>query len=326
MRLIAVDGVEADGASVVSMSGVGANPDVVYVADAMAPRALAEVVRAVRHRWQDTFVIASFTDTAALAIPTLLQGGADDIIRSPCPIEELRARLTAPRRLRSKLTRVSPQDWSDAPQVTKLQAWQDAAAVLRDELSTFIGVQTTIAECPRSWGPISTEIQLSIPRDAVEIVMRLCVSEATSASLCSQMLGLSEATSDVVDDLMKEMANTLGGAFMRCAQREGVDLTLGLPRVSSASETKAHQFEQTLCLSDGGAVDVAVQLAVHARESTQVLASALCEGMVLATELRGPGGALLAASGTRLTATTAMRLAAHLGPRSLVTVLPAGDA
>jgi len=53
------------------------------------------------------------------------------------------------------------------------------------------------------------------------------------------------------------------------------------------------------------------------------LAAQLAEGMVRAQDIRSEGGVLILPAGSRLTATSANRLAAMIGPRYFLEVAPA---
>jgi hypothetical protein len=59
---------------------------------------------------------------------------------------------------------------------------------------------------------------------------------------------------------------------------------------------------------------------VSVRETQRVSSACLKEGMVVSHDLRSESGALLVPAGTRLTRTTASRLALALGNRALVEV------
>ena len=63
---------------------------------------------------------------------------------------------------------------------------------------------------------------------------------------------------------------------------------------------------------------------IKVRENRRVSASELIEGMVLAHDVRNGGGLLLLAAGSRLTCTSAQKLAKMLGDRIYLEVAPAG--
>jgi hypothetical protein len=136
------------------------------------------------------------------------------------------------------------------------------------------------------------------------------------------LLGDENADPAAADDALRELANTASGTFKRAAACENIVFTTGLP-VSGSKETFPGN-SSCWCLSLGsglGCLALAVQIVE--RENQRVPASKLTEGMVLAHDLRNEGGILLVPAGSRLSGTSAARLAKMLGDSVYLEVAPA---
>jgi hypothetical protein len=136
------------------------------------------------------------------------------------------------------------------------------------------------------------------------------------------LLGDPSAHDEATRDALRELANTAGGALKRAALTESITLTTGIPCDDSASRFPGKHLCWSLKL-EGGAGCLAVVGEIRSRSNERISAARLTEGMILAHDIRNEGGVLLVPAGSRLTATSATRLAAMLGPRFFVEVAPA---
>jgi hypothetical protein len=84
----------------------------------------------------------------------------------------------------------------------------------------------------------------------------------------------------------------------------------------------ANQNAWTLALPEAG-TNIVVVGAVHSKANQRVPASNLSEGMVIVHDVRNAGGMLLVPAGSRLTSSTAAKLAKVLGPKFFLEVAPA---
>ena len=125
-------------------------------------------------------------------------------------------------------------------------------------------------------------------------------------------------------DALRELANTAGGALKRAALTESVALTTGLPVDDNAARFPGKHICWSLTLQDGGCFAVVGE--ILARGNERISAAKLAEGMVIAHDVRNESGILLVPAGARLTSTSALRLAAMLGPRFFLEVAPAAPA
>jgi hypothetical protein len=121
---------------------------------------------------------------------------------------------------------------------------------------------------------------------------------------------------------LRELANTAGGALKRAALAENIALTTGIPFSETPAPTlQAHDCWTLKLDTDDGCLALVGE--IRERANQRVAASKLSEGMILAHDVRNESGILLAPAGSRLTATTANKLAQMLGPRFFLEVAPA---
>jgi hypothetical protein len=162
---------------------------------------------------------------------------------------------------------------------------------------------------------------MSLAGDELEARVSVVVDAITIRWVKSALLGNPNASVDAVDDALRELANTAGGAVKRAALTENVVLTTGIP----STDKPGTNFEQHSCWTlapEGSDCFVAVVGEIRQRANQRVAASQLTEGMVLAHDVRNESGILLVPAGARLTSTSAIKLSALLGPRFFLEVAP----
>jgi hypothetical protein len=162
---------------------------------------------------------------------------------------------------------------------------------------------------------------MSLAGDQIELRVSIVVDEAALQWIKTTLLCDPEASTAAADDALRELANTAGGALKRAALSENVSLTTGIPITEPVTPPSAAHACWTLAL-DGVGCRLAVIGEVRKRSNERVASSKLAEGMVLAHDVRTEAGILLAPAGTRLTVTTAAKLAKVLGPRAHIEVAP----
>jgi hypothetical protein len=130
--------------------------------------------------------------------------------------------------------------------------------------------------------------------------------------LSASLLGDADAGDAAVTDMLRELANTAGGAFKRTAMPENAVVTTGLPTdhvLIAAPGATTRTWELTS--ADGLCIGIVAEMLALA--NVQVQAAELREGMVLAGDVHNRAGMLVVPGGTRLTATSAERVASILG-------------
>jgi hypothetical protein len=166
-------------------------------------------------------------------------------------------------------------------------------------------------------------IPLSLATEELELRVWLAVDAPAVAWLGRALLAEPSPGAAVVDDILREMVNTAGGAIKRAALPESVTLTAGIPTNDAPLRTQGDGIRSYTFALDGGKASMALMGEIRKRDNTRVPASKLREGMVLVHDLRSENGMLLVAAGSRLTSTTAERVAKLLGDRFFVEVASA---
>lgn len=260
-------------------------------------------------------------------IANLVAAGAHDFMRRPILDAELVERIKAPSRLlrwARSVTKPASFDFSGSVDVSQLQAWENLGTLVAEDLTQITSQTYTVSP---GWparfthGVESATIPMSLAEDRLEVRISIAVDSLTLSWLREALLGDAAADEAATDDVLRELANTAGGAVKRAALCENITLTTGLPVNDQAASFPGDHHCWTLAPENGDAC-IAVIGQIRSHENQRVAASKLAEGMVLAHDLRNEGGILLAPAGARLTKSTATKLAAMLGPRFFLEVAP----
>ncbi len=258
-------------------------------------------------------------------ITALYAAGVDDFMRRPFLPEELVARVDAPCRIRgyaAALLKSPAYDWSSALDVRKLRAFADTATVVAGDLAQVVGEHLDVAKGapldPHSPAFRCATIPMSLAADGLELQVSVVADASAMGAICRAVMGeeLDEAGQL---DLLRELANTAGGAVKRAYGAENVVLTTGLPVDRQAPAPGPDTRWWMLRAKEAGAI-FGLACEVQQTQKGRVPASGLEEGMVITSDLRNESGALLVAAGTRLTSTSADRVRRALGPGFLVSV------
>ena len=144
------------------------------------------------------------------------------------------------------------------------------------------------------------------------------VERDSMAKLGEACLGDATASEEAMRDLLRELANTASGAFVRAAAEEGISLTCGLPvdlaagALGASPQGSRQQF--VIAPRDNG-LRVVFEVGILAKALRRLCVTQLKEGMVLARDLHAETGVMLVPAGTRLTSTQIARLGGILSPR-----------
>jgi len=265
-------------------------------------------------------------DPKHLDISTYLAAGANGVVRAPIADSELVARVKhAGGALAARLQReVAPVvERSNVAIVSRLQAWQNIGSLALDDLVGVI--QHPLRVCDRPPSDFASGLRgATIPMSLASANICIDVSVVTDSSgrqwLSNRLLGDPSAIDASFDDVLRELANVSGGAFKRAARSESVTLTTGLPVSNFGVAWFGSGIRCWTAMLEDGTERIAIVGRIHSVETRRVSASGLLEGMVLTSDLRSETGQLLATAGSRLTQTTATRLAKLLGSRVVVEV------
>ena len=132
----------------------------------------------------------------------------------------------------------------------------EVRSAVRQVFGMMTGVEAiTAPRMPDAPGDMSARLSLHDPKQSVYIQLLLSASSALTTSLCTHMMGVSdeEADDEIIDSVLQEMLNIVGGRIKSCYEPLGFRFEMGLPeRVLNAdaslvegkfSETHYFQWE-----------------------------------------------------------------------------------
>lgn len=301
------------------------------IAFAVPPKGGADLARRLRaaDASGQAFQIALIeSSSSAKEVANLLAAGVHDFIRRPIVESDLVERIKSPGRLirwARSLTKPSAYDFSGKLDLTQLRAWGNLGTIVGEELSQMAGQPLTVTEgWPRHFEDElrSATLPMSLAGDQLEVRISIVADERALGWVRETLLGDPHADDAAADDALRELANTASGAFKRGAACENIVLTTGLPVSGGNERFPGGCTCWSLSLGrEVGCLGVAAE--IRERENQRVPASKLTEGMVLAHDLRNDGGILLVPAGSRLSGTSAAKLAKLLGDSIYLEVAPA---
>jgi len=305
-------------------------PEIVVVDALVTGMTVVQFIQRLRQKEQDgtrAYVVVVSAKSSPSELTAAIAAGADDYMRKPLNRDELVVRVGALERIRGWAAKVfSPSgpsgviDLTSSTRIPRLQAWQKVDRSISRDISDLLGqpleVKTRDASIPACI--IGAQMPLTLASEQTEVRLTVGIDSGSISKLGDLCLGDPAADQDAVRDVLREMANTAGGAFMRAAAQEGVSLTCGLPVDLSAesfgaAKSPARQ-EFIVCTTDG-TLHITFDLEILAKALRRVNVAQLEEGMVLARDLHTETGALLVPAGTRLTSSQIERMGRLLSPR-----------
>jgi CheY-like chemotaxis protein len=244
--------------------------------------------------------------------------GADAFFSKPVPERPL-LDVIASRMQKRLMTAPASKTEFDHP-VTNSSTW----GALMDTLGGLLSESTGIGWSLATGRPIDDTVRVSMSmisvRHLVEIDLCLYASIETGRALARSMLRDKSPTLPVMRDLLRDLCNNLLGGLKTSLEKEGFDFTVSLadkgvppgPRefADSLATVETHTF--VAC-----GVEVAMCIGVGRAPSAMVPTKCLRENMVLAEDVITDKGILVLPHGTRITSTTAERLARHLPKRTV---------
>ena len=261
-------------------------------------------------------------------IPPPIAAGVHDFIRRPLLEPELVARVQGPARLykwAKSVTQPVALDLTSALDITRLTTWKTMGEVVAADLAQMVGDDGPVrAGWPEAFGRglRGATIPMSLPSDQLEVRVSIVADRPVLQWLGGVLLGDSNAGEPAMNDVLRELANTAGGAVKRAALPEGIALTTGIPVNEASVPTLGDRTKSWMMPLNAGKSCLAIVGELRSHENQRVGASELREGMVLVHDLRSGDGTLLVKAGARFTSTTAARVAQMLGPRFLIEVAP----
>jgi len=261
-------------------------------------------------------------------ITSLIGAGVHDFMRRPFADVELLERVKAPERLLRWSRSVSKPcafDFSTALDVASLRSWRTLGPLVAEDLGEMAGRPFVVSPgwpAQFTTSARSASIPMSLAGDQLELRLSIVADGIGLTWVREALLGDPAANDEATRDALRELANTAGGALKRAALSESITLTTGIPCDDTVSRFPGKHACWSLKV-EGGEGCLAVVGEIRTRSNERISAAQLTEGMVLAHDIRNEGGVLLVPAGSRLTATSASRLATLLGPRYFLEVAPA---
>jgi CheY-like chemotaxis protein len=289
-----------------------------------------ELVRKIRNKdaSAQVYLLAIVDSTPTQKeLSALLAAGVNDFLRRPLVDAEILERTKAPARLlrwARSVHKPTAFDFTSAPDIAQLRAWQRLGNVVGDDLAQMAGQAFTVKEgFPKRFSGEMTcaTIPMSLAGDQLELRLSVAFDRESLGWVRSALLGDASAPNEAVNDALRELANTAGGALKRSATDESVTLTTGLPL--NETFTLPETCSAWTLEIEGTSAVIAVVGQIRSKANQRVAVEKLCEGMVIAHDVRTEAGILLVPGGSRLTSTTAAKLAKILAPRSFLEVAPA---
>lgn len=255
-------------------------------------------------------------------LKSALSHGADDLLRKPWVVEELLLRVETITRLAAFLPLNAQAqahalerhlDLATEEDITDLACWKTADQIMASDISEMLGASFLIK--PVQEGLLhsshAAQIPMTITQNKAQVQIGIGFQPNTAQLLTSQLFGVDQPPEEMIHDLLRELANVVGGAFKRVAEQDHIFMTTGLPEdvdpreFSTQKSVEQKHFE--LFTADQ-TLRIFVEIELRSKGLQKLLVGELREGMVLSRDLLNPNGMLLVRSGTRLTSSNVERL------------------
>ena len=259
-------------------------------------------------------------------LKSALSHGGDDFVRKPWVAEELLFRVetltrqvvhaSASQACASGPARGAQErhlDLNSGEDLTSLSCWTTADRIMASDLSEMLGINLLIKPVQEGLlhSSYAAQIPMTITQNKAQVQIGIGCQEEAATFLTTQLFGVSEPPHEMIQDLLREFANVVGGAFKRVAEQDHVFMTTGLPEdiqpgeFSSKKSVEQKHFE----LFDADqTVRIFIEIELRSKGLQKLLVGELREGMVLSRDLLNTNGMLLVRSGTRLTSSNVERL------------------
>jgi len=295
----------------------------------------AELIATVRQRDRGTsiighedptFLVVATAKPIESTIEAAFAAGADDFVHKPIVKEELFVRLAGLERAAARRGEQQKSSGSgaalhcvQASPYAMYPCWKTfderAALCVTQLLDRKVG-KIALAAMKGFRATQASSVLLSLPEKATEFRLIIEIEGSALEDIGRDLYG--DISPGVLLDILYEMANTVGGSFMRAGIEENMGLTTSLPSSFAVHEIRSvleHADARTsVYLEDASGGRMAIHLTVRERRNVFVPVSRLREGMVLARDLiADESGALLLKAGTRITTTAGERVMAILG-------------
>jgi len=274
------------------------------------------------------YILLLAAQLTPMRIAQAFESGCDDVARKPISKEELIGRAGAINRISKWAGSIFSDsgilDWSQKANLTGLRAWHGAATTTSTILSGMFGLAVAPSVAHAEQGTQSgAELSLALADDGGEILLSVGSDASSIERLARAALSLPAPTADEQRDIMKEIANTVGGAFKRLAEGEHVGMTIGLPRAHDALDLRREQpgVISSFSVELGDAIHLHFTLVLRPRSAEWVEVKQLQENMVVIRNVLNSNGMTLVTAGSRLSQSGIEKLIRFLPQETLVHVM-----
>lgn len=303
-------------------------PDIVVLEGQLQGMTTVQFLQRLRAREQSSraYVVVVSAKPSIHELTTSIAAGADDYMRKPLQRDELVIRVGALDRIRSWASKVFPTesagcvDLFEKTQLSRLRAWQSVDRSIKRDIGELIGQSLAPMSCENALAScvLGAQMPLTLASEQTEVRLTVGIERGAIPKLAALCLGEADASEEMVRDVLREFANTSGGAFVRAAAQEGVALTHGLPvdlKADAFTAPRSGARQQFVLATRDGSLQINFELEILSKALRRVHVGQLTEGMVLARDLHTESGAMLVPAGTRLTSTQIERLGRILSAR-----------
>jgi CheY-like chemotaxis protein len=255
---------------------------------------------------------------------------AADAAYALAPPAHVHGRVTLGRATAARPAAGAEPDAAMAPPIDAVAAvttWRDAPANLCAVTGEFFPVPIELASAAASDGALTFAWCISLANVQQQIEQRVLIAGTDASVRAMAMHLLGEDTPALANHMLSELAKTLMGSLKSGFAREQVAFTGDPPRPTELDRFDRWQarceYQQGFVLRAEGA-ELIVRLGMRTKMTIVVPVSRLREHMIIAKDILHVNGSLLVPSGTRLSATTALRLR-RLVPNASVELMDPGD-
>jgi CheY-like chemotaxis protein len=299
--------------------------DVIVVDSQMTGMTFSQFLQRLRAREQVTrpYVVVVSSKPTHTELVAAISAGSDDYMRKSPQRDELVLRVGALDRIRGWAAKIFSCAAADSPgtaSISRLEAWRTVNHSVTHDIAGLIGrslVPDGDSDAIAS-SVLGARMPMTLPVEQTEVQLTVGVARDALVQLGEACLGDAAASEAAIQDVLRELANTAGGAFMRAAAEEGVALTCGLPVDLTTGSFATDRSPARQCftvVTRDQSLRVAFEIAILSRALRRVCVTQLREGMVLARDLHTENGALLVPAGTRFTSSQIERMSHVLSPR-----------
>lgn len=296
-------------------------PDVIILDEGLpgtTPLAMVQWIRSIPSPTRPYIILSTNSSILSKSLSSALFAGADDFIRKPFSCEEIVFRVEAIKRI----TDWAPQflanakkvhDWSEQSTLATLNAWKDMHIGISKDLADMLGTTFTYQETdhPLARALSAAQIPLVMIDDHAQVDLAVGMDARSLQNIAVNIFGDRDTPQEALEDMLRELANTLGGALKRAAEDDNVNMTTGLPTnldPSSFGSAQASAKRHFSLISTDQSIQVAIEVELRKTGQQQVKIGELREGMVLTRDLFNANGTLLVRSGARLTSSNISRI------------------